>query len=1159
MRSFWLFTKRLWLAGASLLVIQEPGLQAQNYVLPPLGPMPGLPALQPANSVPMGDPGAFAEVKMTFPIQTNGPFQPTWSSIAANYPANPPGWLRQAKLGMWVHYGPEAELASGDWSAQHMYQQGATAYNNHLAAFGYPATNGFKDVIHAWNPTNYSPSGLAQLYYGAGARFLLIQGVHHDQFDEWNSTYNPWNAVNFGPKRDTLAEWTNAARALGMRLGVAFHHEYGWWFYQPAYLNDATGTFAGVPYDAMTATNGAGTWWQNDDPRRLYLVNLLEYQGILNPGTGYFNPAQGIFTNHLAYANWYATQWALRMIDVIQNYDPDFIYTDGNSTQPFSGYGTGTGYKCDAMQRVMAHYYNEALLRRGMVDVFGFVKFHPPSGGVATTTESGYPAGIKTDQPWIAETTIGDWYYEPGITYDDGAGMIHWLLESVSRDGACAINICLKPDGSLDAGATNMLAGVGQWMRLNGEGIYGSRAWVKYGEGPDNLGGIMSGTVFSTNDFRFTVGSNGFLYAYCPTVPAAGARLVIKSLGTGSNLLAGAVASVAMLGSSQTLSWTQQAGGLVITCPTSMPVVPAGTGVGFKIGSPQSVGSTVPFNFRALPGTNQLSLSWNYPDTTATFSVARSITSGGPYTVIASGLTNSIFTDTNIAPGTLYFYVSSAFDTGGPSVNSSETSASSLPSAADDWSTEDIGAVAAAGSFVQSSSVFTVKGSGSDVWNNADAFHYVFQAVAGDCSITARVLNMQNTAPWAKAGVMIRESLDPAAQYLINFISPANSVAFQQRNGTGGSASGVSNPAGLSTPIWLRLVRSGDLFTGYDSPDGVNWVSQGTTTIPMNAVVYAGLEVCSVDNGTSCQAQFDQVSLLNSASISSPPLPQLIHRYSFNESDGRIVYDSIGSANGVLKGNARFDGQGHVMLDGTAGTYVSLPGGLLAGISNVTFEAWVTNAGLPDNVALFSFDDGTGDGVGGGYLRYVLHDQNDGRNFLELAGGEGSPLLAADPGLGGQSVHVVCVYNAIAGTATIYTNGVIEAGASTTAPLSSVSTNAAALGRSPWWNVGDPWLSGSLDEFRIYNGALQPGDILAAQAVGPNVLLTTNVNLRLSIGSGQLACGWPVAGAGFALQCSTKLGPDANWTPFTNFMSVGTNNEAIMTPSNSMMFFRLMR
>jgi alpha-L-fucosidase len=1138
-------------------------VSAVAYTLPVLPPMPPVPAPLPAGTVPMGNPAIFTETNMDFAIETNGPFQPTWSSIAANYPANPPDWLRQAKFGIWVHYGPEAALASGDWSAQHMYQQGAEAYNNHLSNYGYPTTNGYKDVIHTWSPTNYNPAGLAQLYYNAGARFLLIQGVHHDQFDEWNSTYNPWNAVNFGPRRDTMAEWTNAVRSLGMHFGVAFHHEYGWWWYQPAYLSDTSGPKEGVPYDALTATNGTGTWWQNYDLRRLYLVNLQEYEGVSNPGTGYFNPSEGIFTNHLDYAYWYATQWALRIIDVIQNYDPDFIYADGNSTQPFSGYATGTGYYCDAMERVMAHYYNEALLRRGQVNTFSFVKFHPPSGGVATTAEGNYGSAINTAQPWFAETAVGDWYYNTGFVYDSGGMMVHWLLEAASRDGGAVINICPNPAGSLDSGATNMLVGVGQWMAINGEGIYGGRAWVVNGEGTGllptgNLGSIQANYDYGTNDFRFMVGSNGSLYAYCMKVPAAGTKLTIKSLGTSSNLLAKAITSVSLLGSTNQLVWAQQASGLVIICPSTMPVLPANTAVAFKIGSPQSIGSAVPENVIAMPETNQIILAWNYPTTTAAFTVMRSTIHGGPYTTNTTGLTNTTYVDTNIVAGTLYFYIVSAVDIAGPSINSAEVSAALAGPPSSDWLTEDVGAVGAAGSFSLTSNVFTIQGSGADIWYQADAFRYVFQALNGDCSITARVLNMQDTAPWAKAGVMIRETLDPASQYVINFISPVNGTALQQRYGTASSASGVTVSSGLAAPYWVRLARTGNVFRAYAAPDGVNWTLTGTTKVAMNSNVYVGLAVCSVDNGTLCQAQFDNVTFSTSAVVVSSPLPALIHRYSFNETSGTIAHDFVGGANGTLQGDAQFNGIGQVTLPGSRGSYVLLPGGLLNGLSNVTIEAWVTNAVSPDNVALFSFDDGLQDGVGGGYLRYVLHDESNGRSFLELASSSGSPLIPGYPGLGGQYVHVVCIYSPAGGYAIIYTNGTLETSQSVSTPLSAVSTNAAALGRSPW--SSDPWLAGAIDEFRIYSGELLPADIAAAQIIGPNVLLTTNVSLVVSQGNGTLAFNWPVAGSDFTLEWSPTLGRDAVWTVVDVTPAiVGTNNQVVVTPTNATMFFRLAR
>jgi alpha-L-fucosidase len=1134
---------------ATAILVSLAVISANAYTLPDLPPMP-LVTPAPANSMPMGDPANFPEVKMDFPIETNGPFQPTWSSIAANVPGNgTPAWLRQAKFGIWFHYGPQANLQSGDWSAQHMYQQGADAYNFHLNNFGYCATNGYKDVLRAWAPTNYSPAGLAQLFYNAGARFVMVQGVHHDNFDNWNSKYNPWNMMNFGAKRDTMAEWTNALRSLGMHFGVAFHHEYSWWFTQPDFLSDSSGPFAGVPYDAVTATNSAGTWWQNYDVRRLYNQDLHKYQGISTPTTGYWSPSSGIFTNDLDYCHWYATQWALRILDVVETYNPDFIYTDGDSSQPFSGYGTGTGYKCDAMERVIAHYYNRTLERHGQLDTLAVVKFHN-GDHIGTTFENGYSSTIKEDQPWFAEMAIGNWFWAPGISYDNGGAIVQRLLEAISRDGAMMVNIPNRPDGSFDNysasnSATNMLAGVGQWMAVNSEGVYGSRAWVTPTDG----------------NFRFTVGTNGCLYAYYLGIPAGGTQLTIPSLATTSNLLIGAIGSVSLLGSASNLVWSQTSAGLVVTCPSTMPTLPSGTAIGFKIGPASAVGTVAPTSLIALPETNGVSLSWSYLTTAATFKMKRSTAHGGPYTTIATNIAGFAFTDTNVSPATLYFYVVSAVSAGGESVNSSETSASLVATPAGNWLTEDVGAVGATGSFNLSSGKFTVQGSGADIWNSGDEFRYVFQALTGNCSFTARVLNMQNTAGWAKAGLMIRETLDPSSKYVINFMSPANGTALQQRDTTGGSASGVSNNTGLAAPYWLRLVRTNDTFTAFISADGTNWIQSGTTTVAMNANVYVGLAVCSHNDGTICQAQFDSVPFSNSTStVVSSALPPLIHRYSFNETSGSTAHDSVGGANGTLNGSAAFDGNGHVVLNGTSGTYVSLPGNLIAGLTDVTIEAWVTNSTSPDNVALFSFDDGLQDGVGGGYLRFVLHDQSNGRNFLELASSGGSPLLAANPGLGGSYVHVVCTYSQTTGTAVIYTNGVLEATMAVSTPLANVSANAAALGNSPW--SSDPNLKGAIDEFRIYSGVLTPADIAAAQAVGPNVVLTTNVSVSVSPGGGTMNFSWPVAASGFTLESSPVLGSGAVWTSITGVpLVVGSNNQVAvpLNSGNGSVFFRLLR
>ena len=548
-----------------------------------------LPPRLPMDSVPMGDSKSAPEIKLDLPI-TPGPFKPTWESIEQQYPGTP-AWLRDAKFGIWVHFGPQAAGMSGDWYARRMYIPGTPAHNNHLKNKGHPSVSGYKEVLRDWNPARLDPAKLTAIYKDAGARFLIVQGVHHDNFDLWNSRFHPWNSTRMGARRDFVGEWSRAARAAGMRYGVAFHHEYSWWWWQTAFGSDTQGPLAGVPYDGnLTLADGKGKWWEGLDPRLLYNADLREYEGVNAAAHTPWNPPPaGLFSRHAGYATWYATQWARRIMDVVEHYDPDFIYTDGTGPQPFSGSHTGTGIKADATQRVIADFYNQTLKRRGKVDTFSIIKFRPTTNGTVNTEEGTIPAGIKSDQAWIAETPVGDWYYGPDFTNDSGA-VIRYILEQVARDGNAAICISPLPDGSLDEGSTRMLKEVGAWMRINGPAIYGSKAWRVLGEGENGkLRVLPSGKIdkrqaefqFGPKDFRFTVGKDGTLYAFSMAVPAPGSEIRITSLGAAANLFGKPVGSVSLLGhEGAPLRWKQEAGALVITAPAAMPFA---TAVAFSI------------------------------------------------------------------------------------------------------------------------------------------------------------------------------------------------------------------------------------------------------------------------------------------------------------------------------------------------------------------------------------------------------------------------------------------------------------------------------------------------------------------------------------------------------------------------------------------------
>jgi alpha-L-fucosidase len=554
--------------------IDSIGFNDNNPVLPPPAPIPAVPETLPVASVEMGDTANVPEAISDFPI-SEGVFKPTWKSINDNYPQTATDWLREAKFGIWVHFGPQAAGESGDWYARKMYMEDRLAYKNHAKKYGSPVDSGYKEVLRDWNPTKLDPAAYVKLYQQIGARFLLIQAVHHDNYDMWNSKYQPWNSVNIGPHKDLLGEWAKAVKSANMHFGVAFHHEYTWWWWQTAFRSDSKGPNAGKMYDGrLTLADGKGTWWEGYDPRLLYGINLREYKGM---DRFEYNLPKGIFSRHTEYAKWYTNRWALRILDVISKYDPDFIYTDGNSTQPFSGWNSGTGYKCDADQRVIASYFNHAQAKHGKVDVFSITKFHPAGqNGIVTTFEGWYPDGIKTDQPWIGENAVGDWFYAPDYVYD-ASSVIRFLLEYVSKDGAYAVSIPIMPDGSLDTACQKMLYEIGNWMKINGKAIYGSRAWKVAGEGGNGkLRSIPGGSIgpkqadftFYPDDLRFTVGKDGSLNVFTMMVPEEGSEIVVHSLGLQAKDKI-PLNSINLLGSKEKISWTQKDDGLHIIVPNT--------------------------------------------------------------------------------------------------------------------------------------------------------------------------------------------------------------------------------------------------------------------------------------------------------------------------------------------------------------------------------------------------------------------------------------------------------------------------------------------------------------------------------------------------------------------------------------------------------------
>ncbi len=176
------------------------------------------------------------------------------------------------------------------------------------------------------------------------------------------------------------------------------------------------------------------------------------------------------------------------------------------------------------------------------------------------------------------------------------------------------------------------------------------------------------------------------------------------------------------------------------------------------------------------------------------------------------------------------------------------------------WWDQDIGDRGVPGWASSESSHFVVAGSGADIWGAYDGCHFVYVPLAGDGAITAQVLSLGDTDPWAKAGVMIRENLNPGSKHALMAMTPGNGTAFQRRTSTEGPSYQTAG-ATVTAPYWVKLVRNGSTLTGYTSPEGLNWTSIGSDTIGMSDYVYAGLAVSAHQFDLLNLAVFDPVQV----------------------------------------------------------------------------------------------------------------------------------------------------------------------------------------------------------------------------------------------------------------------------------------------------------
>jgi len=457
-----------------------------------------------------------------------GPFQATWDSLK-QYRC--PDWFRDAKLGIWAVWGPEAVPMQGDWYARKMYEEGSPDYQYHVAHYGHPSKFGYKDIIPLWKAEHWDPDRLMALYKKAGAKYFCVIAQHHDNFDCWNSRFHSWNSVNMGPKRDIVGEWKKAADENGLRFGVTEHLGASYNWYSVTKGMDKAGPLAGVPYDGA-------------DPR----FADLYHEGNKN-AKGWLDNVPEVWKQ----------EWYHRIQDLLDRYRPDLLYSD--SGFPFDETG----------RRLVSHFYNQNLSdHRGRLEAVYNCK-QEPQGMWVQDLERGIMGDIRPE-PWQTDTCVGDWYYDIRIfeqhRYKSATLVLQMLADIVSKNGNLLLNLPPRPDGTLDDDELKILDELGKWMRVNGEAIFGTRPWKVFGEGPSrvNSGGFNEGKLsYTARDIRFTT-KGGSLYALALRWPED-RRLIVRSPAAP----AGKVREVSLLGHRGKVGWEQTEAGLVVAMPEEKP------------------------------------------------------------------------------------------------------------------------------------------------------------------------------------------------------------------------------------------------------------------------------------------------------------------------------------------------------------------------------------------------------------------------------------------------------------------------------------------------------------------------------------------------------------------------------------------------------------
>jgi alpha-L-fucosidase len=472
-----------------------------------------------------------------------GPFQPSWDSIEKNY--KDPDWFRDGKFGIMMHWGIYSVPAhASEWYVRYMYGGNAGVMQWHTEHYGPPTKFGYKDFLPMYTAAKWDPDAWADLFKKAGAKYVLAPGEHHDGFSNWDSAINPYNAVNYGPHRDLDGDLIKAVRKVGLKTGISDHSFFHFVFIPALAGSDEYDPKWAAFYTVADRSNAARVKFMHD--------------------------------------------WVAKRIETIDKYQPDMLWFD-----------MGTDHMTDPLKiKVSDYYYNRAKQWGKQVAISAKTAAWV-SGQIMDYEREGRAPLELTDWVWQPDNPITDKFgYVEGQKPISPGSVVMLIVENSSKNGNLLLNISPKADGTIPQEQQDVLLGVGKWLDVNGEAIYNTRPWTRFGEGPVSeaaaaamvkiraagnfagrtngqgmggtgiSGGGMSRNGYTPADIRFNTNGNT-LYANVLKWPED-AAVIIKSLAT-SQPVKGKVKKVELLGHPGNLKFTQDAEGLKVTFPPEKP------------------------------------------------------------------------------------------------------------------------------------------------------------------------------------------------------------------------------------------------------------------------------------------------------------------------------------------------------------------------------------------------------------------------------------------------------------------------------------------------------------------------------------------------------------------------------------------------------------